>query len=1114
MGEVTPVAVAILYGAVLFLVAHRVGRGGMGPRAAAIAYPLSLCVYFTSWTFFGAVGSAAISGWDFLAIYLGPALVFLAAPAFLTRLVRLSQAEGANSISDFISARYGRSRRVAALVAALALAAAIPYVALQLRSVSWSFGALAGIDRSATTGFVVTACLAMFAISFGARSYEVSGRSQGVIAAIAVESAVKLLALLVLGIFALLLFLGADEMAQRAGAAALSARFAPGPLRVDFLVQILLSAAAIVCLPRQFYVGIVEAAGPDSIRRARWPFLLALMLVVAVVLPLALAGVTLLGGTMPPDLYVLGLPMAAGYRSIAMIAFLGGLSAATAMVIVETLALSTMAANDLLAPLLLRSRRVRSEADLGRLLLNARRIIIVLIVLAAFAYGEAITEERMLATIGLIAFAGVAQFAPALVATVLWGFADARAARAGLAGGFILWAWCLFLPSLGALPAMTGGPLDPQALLGFGFGSPLVHGVVWSLGVNIALMLLAARFGAARSSEEDEAKLDFGHVRTVGELKALVARFVGEAEAEESYGGLPRGGAIDGEAARKAERLIAGVIGAPSARLIVTSTMVGAGLRVDDVVRLLDESGQNLRFSRGLLAATLEAIDPGVSVIDENLRLVAWNPRYTQMFDYPEGYVTVGRPVDDLIRYNAERGECGPGEVDAHVERRLEHFRRGQPHSFERRRPSGRWIKTSGQPMPGGGYVMSFTDITAEKEAQRELEARVEARTRDLAVSNAALAEAKRAAERATRDKTRFLAAASHDLLQPLHAARLFLTALESETDARSLPLVRNIDRAIGSADNLLRALLDVSKLDAGGIVPRPERFAVAGLVEELAGEFSPLAAERGLKLRAFGGRAVVETDRSLLRSILQNLLSNAVRYTPEGAILVGVRRQGDAVRIEVRDSGPGIAEVDQRRIFREFERLESKGSAGGGVGLGLAIVERTAELLGLPIGLRSEKGRGTTFFVIVPMVGKAAPQPPRGDTATAAGPRGLTVLCLDNDPDILAGLEAALASRGCTALTAANAQVALALALEGDRPPDAALLDYRLGEKRTGLDVAAELRRAFPQLPVALVTADASVQHDPRIAALGVTLLPKPLDPDRLWGFLAETRSFVRTGA
>ncbi|RZL99639.1 MAG: PAS domain-containing protein, partial [Sphingomonas sp.] len=361
-------------------------------------------------------------------------------------------------------------------------------------------------------------------------------------------------------------------------------------------------------------------------------------------------------------------------------------------------------------------------------------------------------------------------------------------------------------------------------------------------------------------------------------------------------------------------------------------------------------------FSRTLLSATLETIDPGVSVIDADLRLVAWNPRYVEMFDYPEGYVVVGRSIADLIRYNAER-EGIAGDIAAHVGRRVAHLARGTPHSFERQRPSGRWIKMVGRPMPGGGYVQSFTDITAEKEAQADLEARVAARTQDLARSNHMLGEARAIAETATRDKTRFLAAASHDLLQPLHAARLFCAALAEDRAPHQAELVRAIDGAIGSADTLLRALLDVSRLDAGGVVPKVERFALGALIDELAVQFRPLAGERGLVLATHPGAFSVATDRSLLRSILQNFLSNAVRYSADGRIWIGARRRGDDVLIEVRDNGPGIAAGDRERIFEEFERLESKGSAGGGVGLGLAIVRRIARLLGAAVELRSALG-------------------------------------------------------------------------------------------------------------------------------------------------------------
>lgn len=1086
----------------------------MTPGQRRLAYPLSLAVYFSSWTFFGGVGTAVTHGWNYAAIYLGPLLLFLFAPGLLRRMVRLSNASGSSSISDFISARYGRSRSIAALVAGIALVASIPYIALQLRSVSSSFGTLVGIERSQLGGFVAL-LLAGFAISFGARRYEVSARNDGVIAAIASESAIKIISFTILGIFSAYLFIEAPLDLQARGLERFGTNFRSEQLTFDFLIQTLLSAAAILCLPRQFYVGVVEASPTEPRTGARLQFMLYLVIISAMVLPIALAGLAMLPADSSADLLLLQLPLAKGHEHLALIAFVGGFSAATAMVIAETIALTTMATNDLVVPLLLSSSRARAETDLGRLMLLVRRLIIVAIVGAAWLYSEAIDARWSLASIGLIAFAGVAQFAPALVATVLFDFNDARAARAGLLGGLFVWSYCLFLPSLGhgdfatVMSGLSEGVLDPRAPFGISLGSPLATGTIWSLGVNIAAMLVVTIH--RRRVGLRPMRGDFGHVRTMGELKALVARFVGEAEAADSFDRMQVGpnrvgdpdAPIAADAARLAERLIAGVIGAPSARLIVTSTMAGSALDVGDVVRLLDEGGQSLQFSRGLLAATLEAIDPGVSVIDRNLRLVAWNPRYLEMFDYPEGYVTVGRPVADLIRYNAERGECGPGGVEAHVERRLWHLRRAQPHSFERRRPSGRWIKTSGAPMPGGGYVMSFTDITAEKEAQAELEARVAERTQDLARINLALDEAKTAAERATRDKTRFLAAASHDLLQPLHAARLFCAALEGDADERQRPLVRNIDRAIGSADALLRALLDVSRLDSGGVTPKVERFPLSALIEDLGNEFAALAAERGLRFASHGGNFLVETDRLLLRSILQNFLSNAVRYTARGTIWIGARRRGDAVLVEVRDSGPGIAEPDQKRIFREFERLESKGSAGGGVGLGLAIVERIARLLGLELGLRSAPGRGSTFFVRVPVVGAASPPGGvvPGTLRRASSLAGLEILCLDDEPAILEALEAALASRGCRLRLARSAAAAIRIARE--ERPAAALIDYQLGEMMDGLDVAAALRANDPAMGLALVTADKSVIEDPRIEALGVMPLLKPIDPAQLWRFL-----------
>ncbi len=1106
----------IAYCAVLFGIAWVVDRRGLSPRLGRIAYPLSLAVYCSSWTFFGGVGTAATRGWDYLAIYLGPALVFLLAPTFLTRLVKLARDEGSSSIADFISARYGRSRGTAAIVAGTALLASIPYIALQLRSVTLSFGAIAGYETSSLVGPFVALLLAGFAILFGTRRFEVARRNPGVVAAIAAESLIKLACFVVLSGVTIYLLTTLDRAALAPSLEKLADGFTWHALTSDFWVRTFLSAMAIVCLPRQFYIGVVEAGGPDAVAHARWPFIAYLAAISLLVLPLALAGMTILPTAALPDLYVLTVPLSQGHHLVALLAFLGGFSAATAMVVVETIALSTMATNDLLAPALLRRRTDGREGDLGRRLLLARRIIIVAIIAAALVYGRNVKQDLSLASIGLIAFAGVAQFAPALIATVGWGFADHDAARRGLLGGVVVWLYCLLLPSIadGVGPAMahaTYGWLDPDALLGWRIGSPLVNGTVSSLAVNIALM--AGPYAMKRY--RGRSALD--HVATIGELQMLVARFVGEAESPETIEGAHDPNApIDGPAARAAERLIAGVIGAPSARKIVASSIAGSAMDVSDVVGLLDQRGRSLRFSRTLLSATLETIDPGVSVIDANLRLVAWNPRYVEMFDYPEGYVVVGRSIADLIRYNAER-EGIPGDIAAHVGRRMGHLARGTPHSFERQRPSGRWIKMVGRPMPGGGYVQSFTDITAEKETQADLEARVVARTQDLAQSNAMLGEARAVAETATRDKTRFLAAASHDLLQPLHAARLFCAALdegfgggfEGDRAPHQGELVRAIDGAIGSADTLLRALLDVSRLDAGGVVPKVERFALATLIDELAVQFRPLAGERGLVLAVHAGAFSVATDRSLLRSILQNFLSNAVRYSADGRIWIGARRRGDDVLIEVRDAGPGIAAADRERIFEEFERLESKGSAGGGVGLGLAIVRRIARLLGAAVEVRSALGRGTTFAVRVPIASAGLDVPLPTPLASHALVPGLRVLCLDNDATILAALDAALRARRCVPLLAAT--IAEAIELAADEEPDVALVDFHLDEVEDGLDVVARLRAMTPAPAIALVTADRAVAEDGRCA--GLVVLTKPVVPADLWRFIEEASAAAARG-
>jgi Na+/proline symporter/signal transduction histidine kinase/CheY-like chemotaxis protein len=1103
---------ALVFVVMLFVVAASIDARAQHfarHRARSIAYALSLAVYCTSWTFYGAVGAAATSGWSYLPIYLAPIMVFLIAPNWLRRMAEAVRSEGATTISDFIGARFQRSQGLAALITITAAMGIIPYIALQLRSVGTAFVAATGGGAVAPIMVASALLLGLFALLFGTRHYEAAGRSEGLVFAIALESVIKLLALVAVGIFAIHLLWQAPTARLDAGFARLSDLFAPERISSETAVIMLIAAAAIICLPRQFYMGVVEARSPDDLPRARVPFALYLAIMAAIAIPTTLAGLALLPAGARPDLFVLTLPLAYDHPTLVMVAFIGGLSAATAMVVVETIALATMISNDLIAPVLLRRRALAEGANPGRTLLRVRRTAIGLVIGLALLWGLALAPNQQLASIGHIAFAAMTLFAPLLLMAVSRGGHDPVAAIAGLSAGLVLWFYTLALPPVlpaGVLELLAATPFDPHRLLGLGNMTPLVHGVAWSLGITLLVhAIVAARQVGARAPRLFR-NAPVGNITDMGGLADFAARFVGIDRVADAFGEFPRERCIDRMDARRAERLIAGVVGVPSARALMASALVGERLSHDDVARMLDEGGQSLRFSQGLLAATLENIDPGVSVIDRELRLVAWNSRYLELFDYPDRMVRVGAPLADLIRYNAERGECGPGEVDSHVEKRMAHLMRGTPHSFERVRDDGRIIKTVGGPMPGGGYVMCFTDVTAEAQARvalqrsrAELEQRVVERTSELTEANRRLAEA-------TRDKTRFLAAASHDLLQPLHAARLFSAALEREVDASAKPLVDRMDRSIIAAEALLRALLDISKLDAGGIQPKPEPVPLGVFLHEMVEGIRPLAAEKGLRLRLGPANAAVEADPGLLRSIVQNFLSNAIRYTARGGILVGLRRrrrQGQwQIGIHVVDTGAGIPHDKLNVIFNEFERLGTGGEAG--IGLGLAIVERSARLIGGEVAVRSRVNRGSAFALWLPAFHCAVEQESAllmasSEPAKPYGP-GRRILVVDDDREILAASAALLSGVGHLVRVSSESAGALEVAPN----VDIALVDFQLGERSMdGITLIAAIRAAKPGIRTALVTAENSAAPREEAEAAGITVLPKPLDPKVLLSWI-----------
>jgi signal transduction histidine kinase len=612
-----------------------------------------------------------------------------------------------------------------------------------------------------------------------------------------------------------------------------------------------------------------------------------------------------------------------------------------------------------------------------------------------------------------------------------------------------------------------------------------------------------------------------GLAGNAGQLRALIGQFIGRESAMhafEQFAGDKRpvgdNDPIDDGLADTAERFLGGALGSALARRVIDSQF--APQPSEALARVLDEAALAVRFNRELLQTTLDNLSQGVTVVDQDLRLVAWNDTYIDLFHIPPGFLYAGKPVADVIAFTA-RGLGQPEEnLPAYVEKRLEQIRNRHHRAYERQRADGRYLRLVSSPMPGGRYVTSYTDVSELREAaialhtaNAQLEERVASRTRELTEANLALAAAKLRAEHTAKAQARFLAAASHDVLQPLQAARLFIGAYmecSAEADPEATEMLENADMALDSADRLLRALLNLSRLEFGAVKPAVRAVEVGALLEELCREFEFAAREKGLRLRMLPTREWVLSDRDLLRSVLQNLIGNAIRYTRKGAVLVCCRRDAGGLRLEVRDSGPGIPAHSQEAIFGEFSRLSRDREFGPGTGLGLSIAKRICTLLAHGLTVRSAPGRGSKFSVLLPR-GHADRDEIRGEKP-ARLLQGLRVLCIENDPVVLQGLESLLRKWKVDVTTAPTGAAALAL-LGGW---DIIIADYHLEASNNGLDLIAAMRGRAATF--ALLTADQSVAMTERAAILNVEIIRKPVAPLFLRGFLVRAHSVASMGA
>jgi len=735
---------------------------------------------------------------------------------------------------------------------------------------------------------------------------------------------------------------------------------------------------------------------------------------------------------------------------------------------------------------------------------------------------------------------------PSLLGGLIWRRANARGAILGLSSGFVIWIYLLFLPSL-------GGPdysAVASAVLGFVFpgvtvftdnADPLVNATVMSLLVNTGFFVIGSMTRNARPLERIQAGIFVKRQSrsqfatrgwktriSVGDLKATISRYLGDERMERSFQTYQQNSGRkleDDQPADMAlihftEQLLGSAIGSSSARLVLSLILQKVEDASADTAWLLDQASEALQYNQDMLQTALSQMDQGIAVFDSSNHLTIWNRRFRQLLDLPETSGQVGFPLADIVAILSQRGDIPVSEVSQTVR----HFLTlDKPFALVLGRGE-RIIEVRSNAMPDKGIVATFTDITqrvaadqALKQANETLEQRVAERTAELTRVNHELGEARASADEANLGKTRFFAAAGHDILQPLNAARLYSSALvERMGQSESSAIVRNIDSALESVESILGAVLDISRLDTGAMRPRLASVPLADLLERIQTDFAPIAREKRLKLVVMPTSLRVRSDPNLLRRLVQNLVSNAIKYTLTGKVLVGARRRGNQVVIQVMDSGIGIPPSKFRTVFKEFARLDEGAKTASGLGLGLSIVDRIARVLSHPVELHSTHGKGTDFRIVMPRdISPVAEAPMTTAPAerSAQNLKGLKVLCIDNEPHILEGMQLLLSGWGCAVQLADSlAGVAALDAREG--APDLVIADYHLGDG-TGVAAILSVRERFATyVPGLVITADRTLEVRADTERHGIGIQHKPVRPAALRAYITQISAQKRAAA
>lgn len=1158
-------SVVAVYLFILFAIGFWGERYLKNNRQHPILYSLGLGVHCTSWAFFGTTSQAAEYGWAIVPTYMGIILTMVFAFPVVLHISRLCQQHNITSLADLIGMKYKHSHLVAAFVTLLCFIGVIPYIALQLDAITKSITLITPntSKTSQSVSMYVALLMAIFAITFGTRTLNLTDKHPGLLMTIAFESVFKLVALWSVGIFVcFFMFDGVLDLISKASQheqarELIYADSAP----LVYITHVLLGVCSMFVLPRQFHMNFVELNGEGELRTARWFFPVYLLGMTIFIIPLALAGKMLLPPSVNSDTYVLALPLFAENTALSIIAFLGGLSATTSMVIVATLALGIMIANNLVTPLWIKAR-LRTEPNHTletTKVLAIRRLTVLVVLSVALWYHLNVSQAAPLVKSGVIAIALLGQCLPVLMFGLYWEKRSKAAALAGLFSGFLCWCALLLYPSVMSSYYFNAPPTDAQ--LGIGFLISLITNAAIYMLVSF-ISFVGDKKSVVDSNIDLATSTPYLTIR-VGDLVSLTQRvldsqthttLVNQLSVDISHPQV--NGLASHSLLQRVEKLLAAQVGGPSARILLGAIADKGTDSLPELVDWVEEASQSFQFNHEVLQSSVQNIEQGISVLDEKLQLLAWNERYVELFRYPRGFLKVGMPISDILKYNAKRGLFGNNDINSEIEKRIQYMLEGSRHKYIRKQHDGKVIELNGAPLPGGGYVTTYSDITeyiaiqsALEKSKSELEQRVERRTRELQ-------DAKQQADAANESKTKFLAAAGHDLMQPFNAATLFASMLQKKTKNSELSgLSEGVVDSLNNAQSLLSMLLDMTKLDSGVLKPNKVTFAVDDVLASLCKEFGLIAKERGITLTYVKTSCWTYSDKHLFRRVVQNLLSNAIRYTQTGSVLVGVRRKqelpvsslsedpsagvstshadnlsvehakfnsnadsgkslaancGQSLNVCVYDTGPGIPRHQQEEIFSEFHQLEHSSNSQG-IGLGLTIVDRMCKLLGHSITLKSEVHKGSCFSITVPkcnITHSKAVEPLKEETQpqnelafnnnqASQFLQGKRLLLIENDEQVTVAMQALLGDWGVEVITATNKIEALAAC---EMKPDIIIADYHLNFGETGTDVLHAIQSLpyVAQLRV-LITANRSPEVRDIAADMDIAYLPKPIKPSAL---------------